>query len=90
MSFYTSSACTAGQQPGSKGEQAVSVPEDGQEDEGSETTEQYLMRRTRDLNVATRERPFDLQLWLDFAAYQDVLGGCAPLPCLLSDLLLLM
>ena len=32
---------------------------------------QATARRTREFNVATRERPEDLQLWLDFAAFQD-------------------
>ncbi|KAK9818916.1 hypothetical protein WJX81_005554, partial [Elliptochloris bilobata] len=36
-----------------------------------ESHEMYLLRRTRELNAAVRERPFDLQLWLDFAAFQD-------------------
>jgi hypothetical protein len=36
-----------------------------------ETEAAYLMRRAREFNVATRERPEDLQMWLDFAAFQD-------------------
>jgi hypothetical protein len=36
-----------------------------------ETEAAYLMRRAREFNVATRERPGDLQMWLDFAAFQD-------------------
>lgn len=36
-----------------------------------ETEAAYLMRRAKEFNVATRERPGDLQLWLDFAAFQD-------------------
>lgn len=44
----------------------------------SETAAEQLMRRTREFNIATRERPEDLQLWLDFAAFQDTaLAGCA-------------
>ena len=43
----------------------------------SETAAEQLTRRTRDFNVATRERPEDLQLWLDFSAFQDTaLAGC--------------
>lgn len=48
-----------------------------EEQEVAETAEQHMMRRTRDFNVAVRERPHDLQLWLDFAAFQDELGGYA-------------
>ena len=47
------------------------------EQEVAETAEQHMLRRTRDFNVAVRERPHDLQLWLDFAAFQDELGGYA-------------
>ena len=36
-----------------------------------ETEAAYLMRRAREFNVATRERPEDLQMWLAFAAFQD-------------------
>ena len=42
-----------------------------------ETAEQAAMARTRGFNVALREAPHDLQLWLDFAAYQDELASCA-------------
>ena len=30
-----------------------------------------MMRRVKSWNVALRERPHELQLWLDFAAFQD-------------------
>lgn len=30
-----------------------------------------LMRRAKELNVGVREQPENLQLWLDFAAFQD-------------------
>ena len=30
-----------------------------------------MMRRVKGWNVALRERPHELQLWLDFAAFQD-------------------
>ena len=30
-----------------------------------------MMRRIKAWNVALRERPHELQLWLDFAAFQD-------------------
>ncbi len=46
-----------------------------------ETAEQYMMRRVKDWNVAVRERPHELQLWLDFAAFQDEVSKCASLTC---------
>ena len=45
--------------------------------EVGETAEEAVLRRTREFNVALRERPQDLQLWLDFAAFQDEAAGCA-------------
>lgn len=36
----------------------------------AETLLEWLLRRTKDYNQATRERPYDVQLWLDFAAFQ--------------------
>ena len=36
-----------------------------------ETEMQYLMRRAKAFNVSTREQPNNVQLWLDFAAFQD-------------------
>ena len=41
------------------------------EESSGETAEQYMMRRIKTWNVAIRERPHELQLWLDFAAFQD-------------------
>lgn len=35
-----------------------------------ETNEELLLRRTREFNEATRERPHDIQLWLRFARFQ--------------------
>lgn len=43
----------------------------GEADNTGETAEQYMMRRIKNWNVAVRERPHELQLWLDFAAFQD-------------------
>lgn len=40
-----------------------------------ETNEEMLLRRTREYNLATRERPYDIQLWLEFARFQ--VGGVA-------------
>ena len=52
-------------------------------EEAGETGEQLAMARTREYNAALRARPHDLQLWLDFAGYQDELASCAcPSPCL--------
>lgn len=36
-----------------------------------QTREEEILQRTREFNAAIRERPEDLQLWLDFAAFQD-------------------
>lgn len=47
---------------------------DDDEDETSppgESQDDYTMRRTKEFNIAVRERPHDLQLWLDYAAFQD-------------------
>ena len=35
-----------------------------------ESNEELVLRRTREFNAATRERPHDLQLWLRFADFQ--------------------
>lgn len=40
-----------------------------QEPQG-ESMDDWVLRRSRELNIATRERPFDLQLWLALAAFQ--------------------
>lgn len=50
-------------------EQAAAAARDG------ETDEELLLRRTREFNLATRERPHDVQLWLEFARFQ--VGGPA-------------
>ncbi|KAL3135501.1 hypothetical protein ABBQ38_005981 [Trebouxia sp. C0009 RCD-2024] len=44
---------------------------DDEEEEPGESQDQYVMRRTKEFNIAVRERPHDLQLWLDYAAFQD-------------------
>lgn len=36
-----------------------------------ETVDEYVMRRTRDFNVMTRETPDDVGPWLRFVAFQD-------------------
>ncbi|GAX76039.1 hypothetical protein CEUSTIGMA_g3482.t1 [Chlamydomonas eustigma] len=40
------------------------------EDAEGETVEEYILRKTKEYNIATRERPSELQLWLDFSAFQ--------------------
>ena len=52
-----------------------------------ETEAAYLMRRAREFNVATRERPGDLQMWLDFAAFQDEALARSATCCLLTSIL---
>lgn len=32
---------------------------------------QYTMRRTKEFNIAVRTQPYELQLWLDYANFQD-------------------
>ena len=46
---------------------------DGEEAAGppGESQDEYVMRRTKEFNIAVRERSHDLQLWLDYAAFQD-------------------
>ena len=36
-----------------------------------ESVEEYIRRRTREFNEAVREEPWNLQTWLDYAAFQD-------------------
>jgi hypothetical protein len=56
-----------------------------EEELAGETMEQRMLARTRALNEALRARPHELQLWLDFAAWQDELARCGTLaessPC---------
>ena len=47
---------------------------DGESQEPGESEEQYTMRRTKEFNVGVREQPHNLQLWLDYANFQDELG----------------
>jgi hypothetical protein len=65
-----------GAQPGApswqQGSGAGGVGDDDVVGEGKgETVEQWVVRRTRELNMATRERPHDPGLWLQLAAFQD-------------------
>ena len=61
---------TSASSPPAQGYTGGEEAEDEGEDSG-ETAEQYMMRRIKDWNVAVRKRPHELQLWLDFAAFQD-------------------
>lgn len=45
--------------------------DDEEEDAPGESHDQYIMRRTKEFNIAVREKSHDLQLWLDYAAFQD-------------------
>lgn len=36
-----------------------------------ESNQEYVLRRTRDINVAIREHPENLQLWLKYASWQE-------------------
>ena len=41
------------------------------EDDGMESVNAYLMRRTKMFNQAARESPHDVKVWIDFAQFQD-------------------
>ena len=43
-----------------------------------ESEEERLLRLRRELNVAVRERPQDLQAWIQLASLQDALIQYAP------------
>jgi hypothetical protein len=66
-----------GSQPGAsssswrQGSAGVGGGEDEAGQGGGETIEQWVLRRTRELNMATRERPHDVGLWLQLASFQD-------------------
>lgn len=36
------------------------------------TPDEWVLKATRDWNIAVRERPHEEQVWLDFAAFQHV------------------
>lgn len=42
-----------------------------EQDEEGETIEEYMLRRTKEFSTKTREDPYEEQLWLDYAAFQD-------------------
>ena len=41
------------------------------------SAEEYAMLRTKEFNVRTRERPYDLKLWLEFAEFQSEVATIA-------------
>ncbi|KAG0609755.1 hypothetical protein M758_7G011500 [Ceratodon purpureus] len=47
--------------------------EEEDEEEEGESWDDYIIRRTRELNTLTRERPDDENSWLEFAKFQDEL-----------------
>ena len=53
-------------------ERARKVPLDDSEEEKEEgeSWEDYLYRRTREYNERTREDPYNVPLWLEFAQFQ--------------------
>ena len=52
--------------------------QDGPPKPAGEHAEQRFLRRTSEFNVAVRERPHELQLWLEFAKFQDEAVRCRP------------
>ena len=58
----------------------VQTRHDGEEEVAppGESQDEYVMRRTKEFNIAVRERSYDLQLWLDYAAFQDDSPRYAP------------
>ena len=49
------------------------------EEEEGESWNDYIIRRTREFNTSTRERPDDENSWLEFAKFQ--VANCPLLPC---------
>jgi hypothetical protein len=49
---------------------AVARSEADAEDAAGESVDEYILRRTKEYNVSTRERPYELNVWLQFAAFQ--------------------
>lgn len=49
---------------------AVGRSEADAEGAAGESVDEYILRRTKEYNVSTRERPHDLTVWLQFAAFQ--------------------
>ena len=63
------------------------APDDEDQDQPRlESEEERLLRLRRELNVAVRERPQDLQAWIQLASLQDALIQYAP--CIVLDRLL--
>jgi hypothetical protein len=56
----------------------TAVSEDRGLQRDGESAEERILRRTREFNRAVRERPEDLHVWLDFAAFQDEAAALGP------------
>ena len=52
----------------------------------AENDDQLHLRRRKELNVATRERPYELQPWLDLAQLEDGRSYCTWQHCHASTL----
>ncbi|DBB14987.1 hypothetical protein WJX82_009217 [Trebouxia sp. C0006] len=55
----------------SKQPQHAWASDEEEEEAPGESQDEYILRRTKEFNIAVRERSHDLQLWLDYAAFQD-------------------
>lgn len=51
----------------------AAMPAEGPGDEAwvGESADEYVLRMTREFNVAVREKPGDVELWMRYAAFQD-------------------
>ncbi|DBA66769.1 TPA: hypothetical protein ACH3X2_001915 [Trebouxia sp. C0005] len=58
-------------EPASKQPQHAWASDEEEEGAPGESQDEYILRRTKEFNIAVRERSHDLQLWLDYAAFQD-------------------
>ncbi|KAJ8537094.1 hypothetical protein K7X08_035495 [Anisodus acutangulus] len=68
----------------------VSLPDEVKSDEGisgdaisgnavvEESWEDEVFRKTKEFNKMTRERPYDVQIWLAFAQFQDKVASLQP------------
>jgi hypothetical protein len=48
---------------------------------GGESVDEYVLRRTKEFNVATRVRYYDVDVWLQFASFQDQVCVKPSHPC---------
>jgi len=61
-------------EPGLLDADTIAVGRGGADADGApgESVDEYILRRTKEYNVSTRERPYDLSVWLQFAAFQVI------------------